>query len=195
MILDVFLVFIIVICLYLSYKRGFVLEFFELFKYLLILFLIDFIYPIIGKHLKLEMQDTRNMLFTYFITFLLLYFIFTVIIFCSKNMLKSIKIKCGDKFIALILGGVKSTFIIFIIYLTVIIGSNYSKKIDTQKRSSIAVRLITQYPDFYIGIFPDFIVENITEYRVEQYTKRIENNLLKKFKEKNGTLREDKSSK
>lgn len=195
MILDIFLVIIVIICLYLSFKRGFTLEFFELFKYILILYLIDFIYPIIGKYLHLEMTNTRNMLITYFITFFLLYLIFTIILFFTHKFLQSIKLKSGDHILALILGVFKSTFIIFIIYVVVIIGSNYSKKIDKQKRDSKAVKIITQYPDFYIGLFPDFIVENIIEYKTEQYIDRIEKNLLKSYREKNGKIKDENSEK
>lgn len=86
--LDIILIFLVIICFFLGRKRGFTLEFFAIFKFLLIIFLMNFSYPVVGKILKINIKDSRDDLKIYIITFLILYATFSIIISLSSNFLK-----------------------------------------------------------------------------------------------------------
>lgn len=185
MLLDVLLLMLVVICFFSGRKREMTLEFFEVFKYLLIIFLMNYTYPLVGKIMKIDFQNSREQLKIYIITFLILYVAFSIFIKISGKFLKSIKLGKWDKGLGGILGIIKSTFIIFIIYIIVLIGSNYSKKIKTQRDSSKIIKGITEYGYVYTEMFPEFIKYDIESFRVKRKKDKLKKQILKEFKEKN----------
>ena len=74
MILDIVFGLIIVIFFLIGKKRGFVVEFFGTFKYLIILYTMKFLYPTVEKVFKLT-DNNIDHLKKYFISFLILYVI------------------------------------------------------------------------------------------------------------------------
>ena len=72
MILDIVFGLIIVIFFLIGKKRGFVVEFFGTFKYLIILYTMKFLYPTVEKVFKLT-DNNIDHLKKYFISFLILY--------------------------------------------------------------------------------------------------------------------------
>ena len=190
--LDIILIFLVIICFFLGRKRGFTLEFFAIFKFLLIIFLMNFSYPVVGKILKINIKDSRDDLKIYIITFLILYATFSIIISLSSNFLKSIKFPVGDKILGGILGIIKSTFIIFIIYIIVLVGTPYSKRIKTARDSSMIIKGITEYGYIYTEIFPEFIKKDIDSFRLTRRKEKIKRELLKYFKENDIEKRKEK---
>ncbi len=190
--LDIILIFLVIICFFLGRKRGFTLEFFAIFKFLLIIFLMNFSYPVVGKILKINIKDSRDDLKIYIITFLILYATFSIIISLSSNFLKSIKFPVGDKILGGILGIIKSTFIIFIIYIIVLVGTPYSKRIKTARDSSMIIKGITEYGYIYTEIFPEFIKKDIDSFRLSRRKEKIKRELLKYFKENDIEKRKEK---
>ena len=190
--LDIILIFLVIICFFLGRKRGFTLEFFAIFKFLLIIFLMNFSYPVVGKILKINIKNSRDDLKIYIITFLILYATFSIIISLSSNFLKSIKFPVGDKILGGILGIIKSTFIIFIIYIIVLVGTPYSKRIKTARDSSMIIKGITEYGYIYTEIFPEFIKKDIDSFRLTRRKEKIKRELLKYFKENDIEKRKEK---
>ena len=185
MLFDIILVLLVIISFFLGRKKGFMLEFFSIFKFLLIIFIINFFYPIVGKILKISIKNSRDNLKIYIITFLILYLTFTFVVKISEKFLKSIKLDKCDKILGGILGVIKSSFIIFIIYIIVLVGTPYSKKIKDKRDNSIIIKEITEYGYIYTEIFPDFIKKDIDIFREKLRKEKIKKELLKEFKEKN----------
>ena len=123
MLLDIVFIMIIVFLFLLGRKREVTLEFFQIFKFLLILFLMEFFHRVMGKIFIKYMKNTRNNLEIYIINFIILYLIFSIILQIFKKFLRSIKIEKYNKTFGAILGIIKSTFIIFIIYIIFFIRS------------------------------------------------------------------------
>ena len=179
MILDIVFIMIIVFLFLLGRKREVTLEFFQIFKFLLILFLMEFFHRGMGKIFIKYMKNTRNNLEIYIINFIILYLIFSIILQIFKKFLKSIKIEKYNKIFGGVLGVVKATFIIFIIYIVVLIGSNYNKKIKEQRDNSYIVEVVTEYGYAY----PQFIQNDLNNYRLKIKEKKLKKKILKDYKE------------
>lgn len=185
MILDIALILLVIICFFIGQKRGFTLEFFGIIKYLLIIFFINSTYPLVGKFLKLSIDNKRSLLEVYIITFLFLYILFTILQKIFSNFLKTIKLNKWDNFLGGILGIVKSTFIIFILYFVVLVGSDYSKKIVTLRNNSMIIKGITEYGYNYTEVFPEFVKDSIKKFRIYRKKEKIKKSLIKEYKETN----------
>ena len=183
MILDIVFIMIIVFLFLLGRKREVTLEFFQIFKFLLILFLMEFFHRVMGKIFIKYMKNTRNNLEIYIINFIILYLIFSIILQIFKKFLRSIKIEKYNKTFGAILGIIKSTFIIFIIYIVVLIGSNYNKKIKEQRDNSYIVEVVTEYGYAYTELFPQFIQNDVNNYRRKKKEKKLKKKILKDYKE------------
>ena len=85
------------------------------------------------------------------------------------------------------LGVLKTTFIIFIIYIVVLVGSSYSKRLKKIRDKSILVSKITEYIYGYSQGFPEFIQKDVNSYRRKIKEKEIENNVLRALKEERKT--------
>lgn len=183
MILDIVFIMITVFLFLLGRKREVTLEFFQIFKFLLILFLMEFFHRVMGKIFIKYMKNTRNNLEIYIINFIILYLIFSIILQIFKKFLRSIKIEKYNKTFGAILGIIKSTFIIFIIYIVVLIGSNYNKKIKEQRDNSYIVEVVTEYGYAYTELFPQFIQNDVNNYRRKIKEKKLKKKILKDYKE------------
>ena len=71
MLLDIVFIMIIVFLFLLGRKRAVTLEFFQTFKFLLILFLMEFFHRAMGKIFIKYMKNTRNNLEIYIINFII----------------------------------------------------------------------------------------------------------------------------
>lgn len=183
MLLDIILIMIVGVYFFIGRKREVVLEFFNIFKLLLILFLMNFFYPRIEKILKYNIKNIDKDLDVYIIIFLVLYVIFSVLLkFCNK-FLKSIKLKKLNKTLGGFLGIIESTFIIFIIYILILLGSKENIQIKNQRERSKIVEGITEYGYIYMDIFPDFIKKEIEIYRRIRKKQIIKNKILKEYRE------------
>ena len=183
MILDIVFIMIIVFLFLLGRKREVTLEFFQIFKFLLILFLMEFFHRVMGKIFIKYMKNIRNNLEIYIINFIILYLIFSIILQIFKKFLRSIKIEKYNKTFGAILGIIKSTFIIFIMYIFVLIGSNYNKKIKDQRDNSYIVEVVTEYGYAYTELFPQFIQKDVNNYRRKIKEKKLKKKILKDYKE------------
>ena len=147
------------------------------------MFLMKYLYGAIKVMLKLDDNISKNEINTFFIVFIILYLLLSIILLFARKFLKSIKLSNYNEFLGGVLGILKTTFIIFIIYIVVLVGSSYSKKLKEIRDESILVSKITEYIYGYSQGFPEFIQQDVNSYRKKVKEKEIEKNVLKELKE------------
>ena len=137
----------------------------------------------IKEQLRVYEDEINN----FFIIFVVLYLLLSIILLFAKKFLKSIKLSNYNEFLGGVLGVLKTTFIIFIIYIVVLVGSSYSKRLKEIRDKSILVSKITEYIYGYSQGFPEFIQKDVNSYRRKIKEKEIENNVLRALKEEKKT--------
>lgn len=187
MFFEILSVSLIVIFFILGMKRGFMYEFFCCFKYILLMFLMKYSYNAIKFLFKLDDNISKDEINNFFIIFVVLYLLLSIILLFAKKFLKSIKLSNYNEFLGGVLGVLKTTFIIFIIYIVVLVGSSYSKRLKEIRDKSILVSKITEYIYGYSQGFPEFIQKDVNSYRRKIKEKEIENNVLRALKEEKKT--------
>ena len=187
MFFEILSVSLIVIFSILGMKRGFMYEFFCCFKYILLMFLMKYSYNAIKFLFKLDDDISKNEINTFFIIFVVLYLLLSIILLFARKFLKSIKLNNYNEFLGGVLGVLKTTFIIFIIYIVVLVGSSYSKRLKEIRDKSILISKITEYIYGYSQGFPEFIQKDVNSYRRKIKEKEIENNVLRALKEERKT--------
>ena len=181
MILDIVFGLIIVIFFLIGKKRGFVVEFFGTFKYLIILYTMKFLYPTVEKVFKLT-DNNIDHLKKYFISFLILYVILSILLRFSNSFLKTIKLKKFDDYLGGIIGIIKSTFVIFLIYIAALMLSSHDKRIEKKLKESYGSGIIVEYLYPYSEIFPEFIKTRFEKQRRKEKEKKLRNNILNEIK-------------
>ena len=187
MFFEILSVSLIVIFFILGMKRGFMYEFFCCFKYILLMFLMKYSYNAIKFLFKLDDNISKDEINNFFIIFVVLYLLLSIILLFAKKFLKSIKLSNYNEFLGGVLGVLKTTFIIFNIYIVVLVGSSYSKRLKKIRDKSILVSKITEYIYGYSQGFPEFIQKDVNSYRRKIKEKEIENNVLRALKEEKKT--------
>ena len=179
MILDIGFIILLIIFILLGYKRGFSLEFFNMFKYILIIFITNYIYKIFFDSEKIK---SRNQLKIFIIMVVIQYIVYSVILIMNGKFLKTIKIKRFDKFSGIIFGIFKIFFVSIIIYIVIITGSLNSKKIRNIRDESVSAQLMTKYALKYLDSFPNFIKNDVENYAVKKRENQIINDILSNYK-------------
>ena len=186
---------LVVIFFIMGFKRGFIYEFFCMFKYILTIFLIKLFYDKGEEIFKLGKNIPKNQLNKYFIIFIILYLIFSVILFFFRNFLKSIKVENLNEILGGIIGIIKATFIIFIMYIAVVAGSSQSKRLKEIRDKSRVISKMTGYVYIYSEGFPEFIREAVDSYQELIREKELEENVLDVLEEKDKKSEEIKNLK
>ena len=179
MILDIGFIILLIIFILLGYKRGFSLEFFNMFKYILIIFITNYIYKIFFDSEKIK---SRNQLKIFIIMVVIQYIVYSVILIINGKFLKTIKIKRFDKFSGTIFGIFKIFFVSIIIYIVIITGSLNSKKIRNIRDESVSAQFMTKYALKYLDSFPNFIKNDVENYAVKKRENQIINDILSNYK-------------
>ena len=179
MILDIGFIILLIIFILLGYKRGFSLEFFNMFKYILIIFITNYIYKIFFDSEKIK---SRNQLKIIIIMVVIQYIVYSVILIINGKFLKTIKIKRFDKFSGIIFGIFKIFFVSIIIYIVIITGSLNSKKIKNIRDESVSAQFMTKYALKYLDSFPNFIKNDVENYAVKKRENQIINDILSNYK-------------
>ena len=187
MFFEILSVSLIIIFFILGMKRGFMYEFFCCFKYILLMFLMKYSYNAIKFLFKLDDNISKDEINNFFIIFVVLYLLLSIILLFAKKFLKSIKLSNYNEFLGGVLGVLKTTFMIFIIYIVVLVGSSYSKRLKEIRDKSILISKITEYIYGYSQGFPEFIQKDVNSYRRKIKEKEIENNVLRALKEERKT--------
>ncbi len=180
MILDIIIIILLIIYVLIGRRRGFVLEFIHLFKYILIIYITRLIYEII----KINNKNLKEQLKIYIIIIVIQYILFSAFLFFHRKFFQNMKLKRWDSFLGIIFSIIKVTFIVFIIYVVVLLESftSSNKKIKEIREKSIVVQLNTKYMSVYSEAFPDFIQKRLDIYRRKKLEKSIEKEVLDELK-------------
>ena len=175
MILDIGFVVLLIIFIFLGYKRGFSLEFFNMFKYIFIIFITNYVYKFF---LDSEGIKSQNQLKVFIVIVAIQYLAYSTILIINKKFLKSIKINKFDKLSGMIFGIMKLFFVAIIVYIVVIAGSLKSKSIKNARNKSICIKIMTKYALRFTDSFPGFIENDVKRYVISQREKEVINDVL-----------------
>lgn len=175
MILDIGFVVLLIIFMFLGYRRGFSLEFFNMFKYIFIIFITNYVYKFF---LDSEGIKSENQLKVFIVIVAIQYLAYSVILIINKKFLKSIKINKFDKLSGMIFGIMKLFFVAIIVYIVVIAGSLKSKSIKNARNKSICIKIMTKYALRFTDSFPGFIENDVKRYVISQREKEVINDVL-----------------
>ena len=175
MILDIGFVVLLIIFMFLGYRRGFSLEFFNMFKYIFIIFITNYVYKFF---LDSEGIKSQNQLKVFIVIIAIQYLAYSAILIINKKFLKSIKINKFDKLSGMIFGIMKLFFVAIIVYIVVIAGSLKSKSIKNARNKSICIKIMTKYALRFTDSFPGFIENDVKRYVISQREKEVINDVL-----------------
>lgn len=175
MILDIGFVVLLIIFMFLGYRRGFSLEFFNMFKYIFIIFITNYVYKFF---LDSEGIKSQNQLKVFIVIVAIQYLAYSAILIINKKFLKSIKINKFDKLSGMIFGIMKLFFVAIIVYIVVIAGSLKSKSIRNARNKSICIKIMTKYALRFTDSFPGFIENDVKRYVISQREKEVINDVL-----------------
>lgn len=175
MILDIGFVVLLIIFMFLGYSRGFSLEFFNMFKYIFIIFITNYVYKFF---LDSEGIKSQNQLKVFIVIVAIQYLAYSAILIINKKFLKSIKINKFDKLSGMIFGIMKLFFVAIIVYIVVIAGSLKSKSIKNARNKSICIKIMTKYALRFTDSFPGFIENDVKRYVISQREKEVINDVL-----------------
>ena len=175
MILDIGFVVLLIIFMFLGYRRGFSLEFFNMFKYIFIIFITNYVYKFF---LDSEGIKSQNQLKVFIVIVAIQYLAYSAILIINKKFLKSIKINKFDKLSGMIFGIMKLFFVAIIVYIVVIAGSLKSKSIKNARNKSICIKIMTKYALRFTDSFPGFIENDVERYVISQREKEVINDVL-----------------
>ena len=175
MILDIGFIILLIIFILLGYKRGFSLEFFNMFKYILIIFITNYIYKFFFDSGKMK---SGNQFKIFIIIVIIQYIIYSAILIINKKFLKRIKINKFDKLSGMIFGIMKLFFVAIIVYIVVIAGSLKSKSIKNARNKSFCIKIMTKYALRFTDSFPGFIENDVKRYVISQREKEVINDVL-----------------
>lgn len=175
MILDIGFVVLLIIFMFLGYRRGFSLEFFNMFKYIFIIFITNYVYKFF---LDSEGIKSQNQLKVFIVIVAIQYLAYSAILIINKKFLKSIKINKFDKLSGMIFGIMKLFFVAIIVYIVVIAGSLKSKSIKNARNKSIYIKIMTKYALRFTDSFPGFIENDVKRYVISQREKEVINDVL-----------------
>lgn len=175
MILDIGFVVLLIIFMFLGYRRGFSLEFFNMFKYIFIIFITNYVYKFF---LDSEGIKFQNQLKVFIVIVAIQYLAYSAILIINKKFLKSIKINKFDKLSGMIFGIMKLFFVVIIVYIVVIAGSLKSKSIKNARNKSICIKIMTKYALRFTDSFPGFIENDVKRYVISQREKEVINDVL-----------------
>ena len=175
MILDIGFVVLLIIFMFLGYRRGFSLEFFNMFKDMFISFITNYVYKFF---LDSEGIKSQNQLKVFIVIVAIQYLAYSAILIINKKFLKSIKINKFDKLSGMIFGIMKLFFVAIIVYIVVIAGSLKSKSIKNARNKSICIKIMTKYALRFTDSFPGFIENDVKRYVISQREKEVINDVL-----------------
>ena len=180
MILDIGFIVLLVIFIILGYRRGFSLEFFNMFKYIFIIFITNYVYKFF---LDSEGIKSQNQLKVFIVIVAIQYLAYSAILIINKKFLKSIKINKFDKLSGMIFGIMKLFFVAIIVYIVVIAGSLKSKSIKNARNKSFCIKIMTKYALRFTDSFPGFIENDVKRYVISQREKEVINDVLHDYED------------
>lgn len=188
MILDFIYIILFGLIVFLSYKKGFVKEAFNLIKFLIVIYFSPlFSEKILQLFTDFNLSEGFYKYISYVISFLILYILFSIIIGFLSNFINATPLSYFNRFLGIIFGICKSTIIIFIIFISVLIYSDYSEKTKEVLDESIISQYISIYLGGYNDIFPNYLKDKLDKFRKKSQVNVFKNNIIKEI-EKGSSL-------
>ena len=178
MILDIGFIVLLVIFIILGYRRGFSLEFFNMFKYIFIIFITNHIYKFF---LNSNRINPRNHLKIFIIMVVIQCIVYSAILIINGKFLQSIKMKKFDKFYGMMFGIMKIFFVAIIVYIIIITGSGYSRRIRELRDKSFSIQFMTKHALKFADSFPNFIKNDVEGYVISKREKQVINDVLSNY--------------
>lgn len=178
MILDIGFIVLLVIFIILGYRRGFSLEFFNMFKYIFIIFITNHIYKFF---LNSNRINPRNQLKIFIIMVVIQCIVYSAILIINGKFLQSIKMKKFDKFYGMMFGIMKIFFVAIIVYIIIITGSGYSRRIRELRDKSFSIQFMTKHALKFTDSFPNFIKNDVEGYVISKREKQVINDVLSNY--------------
>ena len=178
MILDIGFIVLLVIFIILGYRRGFSLEFFNMFKYIFIIFITNHIYKFF---LNSNRINPRNQLKIFIIMVVIQCIVYSAILIINGKFLQSIKMKKFDKFYGMMFGIMKIFFVAIIVYIIIITGSGYSRRIRELRDKSFSIQFMTKHALKFADSFPNFIKNEVEGYVISKREKQVINDVLSNY--------------
>ena len=178
MILDIGFIIMLVIFILLGYKRGFSLEFFNMFKFIFIIFITNYIYKFF---LNSNRINPRNQLKIFIIMVVIQCIVYSAILIINGKFLQSIKMKKFDKFYGMMFGIMKIFFVAVIVYIIIITSSGNSRRIRELRDKSFSIQFMTKHALKFADSFPNFIKSDVEGYVISRREKQVINDVLKNY--------------
>lgn len=179
MILDLIYILIILITVFLGFKRGFVKEAFNLIKFLIVIYLTPlFLNDVVLKFVRIDINVAINRYLGYFLSFLLLYIVLTLSISIVSKLIDKSSLGTFNKILGLVFGIIKSSIIIFLVFIIVLISSSYNKNIKEVLNDSVISEYISIYLYPYNSIFPKYLKDKLDDFRYESRVKQFKKSIL-----------------
>lgn len=185
MIIDVAFLIILLIFFLLGYRKGFVFEFFGIFIILLSVYLSNILYPFIMEFFKEDTTTYLDNIKVFAGIAVVLFIILFIVLNIFKRFLKLIKLKRLDNILGGILGIVKGSFLVFIIFVVLLLVSKTDANLRVKMKESISVNIISTYLYSYSEFFPDFIKETLEEFKQKNDEQKFKNDILKDLENNN----------
>lgn len=167
--LDVVFIMMLVVFLVLGYGYGFSLGFYDMFKWVFILYISKLLFNTVIKRSK---SSLSNQLIVYVILVFLLYLTITIFLFKKSKFLRKIKIdKKFEGAAGMLFAGVKMFLVVLIIYAIVVIGGMKSKRVKILCEKSQVIQTVSDFAPEYVDLFPKFMrysIKNYTETKKEK---------------------------
>ncbi len=123
MVIDIAFLIVLFFFFLLGYKKGFIFEFFGIFIILLSVYLGNILYPFVLEFLKGSQKTLVDNMKIFLYTVIVIFIILFIILNLFKRFLKLIKLKRMDNIMGGVLGLIRGSFLVSIIFVILLLVS------------------------------------------------------------------------
>ena len=179
MILDLLFIAITILFVFFGLKKGFVKESLSLFKLLLIIYLIPKVLSIELSFLEINIDNSITKYAMYIITFIIVYVVISILSMILSKFIDSTPLTFFNKILGGVFGFVKSSIVIFIIFIVSLVISDRNQDVKNILENSIVTEYVSIYLEPYNTLFPDFIKTKLDNFTIYSKEKQFKNKLIK----------------
>lgn len=168
MYIDAVLLGIVLLCLIMGIKKGFIFEFFSLFGIMISVMLskrfVTNTYDLINRSKE---ENNFKFILAYVLTFLAIYIVLYIILSITKKFFEKIMLGWVDKIGGGLVGLLKGVAISFIAVMVLVGVSYFSKDIEEYLKDSYSGKIAVKVSPAVIKLFPEKIVSKFKTYKKE----------------------------
>ena len=181
MTIDIAFLIILFLFFLLGYKKGFIFEFFGIFITLLSIYLGNILYPFVVEFFKKDQVTLLDNMKLFLYTVVVIFVILFIILNLFKRFLKLIKLKRMDNIMGGVLGLVRGSFLVFIIFVILLLVSKTNESLNKTMKESMSVNVISTYLYGYSDMFPEFIQETLKDFKETNDETNFKNEILEQI--------------